>query len=207
MTRAISSHHPPPLAVSVSSIITNLYSWWGSRIFARTTQINRNKAGATTRIMTASMASQYCQFPSRASPSSPTARGPRGGGFDHSKDRKRGARYYSCDNFAGCSGPAMLRKRRGRRRGLNEVSPAEVRRTHTSGAMAPSTTTCSYGDGTSCFDVDDSGQDDPDPDEPEPEDPEEPEQPDPPTCDDRCKLDRGSPCNCGENGCNDNSPG
>ncbi|PGH19017.1 hypothetical protein AJ79_00051 [Helicocarpus griseus UAMH5409] len=28
-----------------------------------------------------------------------------------------------------------------------------------------------------------------------------------PTCDDKCKLDAGNPCNCNENGCDENSPG
>ncbi|KAK7959599.1 uncharacterized protein PG986_004453 [Apiospora aurea] len=224
------------------------------------TAINPCAAGSTLQIGVGQMASQYCEFPS------PGRSEYVNGAWQYigtSNNRKRGNRYYSCDNFAGYNGPAMMRKRRGRRRGLNEMSPAEVRQlAHEKGGnnitvsdgnleirdpdviddswisvpenpaqpappplkvsarQLPSggglldpkayaylgcdnaeDDPCTYGDGSYCFDVDNTNPDDPDPDEPE-----EPEEPEEPTCDDKCKLDRGNPCNCNENGCDDYSP-
>lgn len=102
--------------------------WWDQRLFDKTTRIERNRKGATVKVVTAKAVSNYCMFPSPGKSywdAAANAWQPHPNGARY--DRKRSNKYYSCDNYPGYSGPAMMRRqeRRGRR-GLTELTPSEV---------------------------------------------------------------------------------
>ncbi|OIW34817.1 hypothetical protein CONLIGDRAFT_26583 [Coniochaeta ligniaria NRRL 30616] len=103
--------------------------WWNSRLFTKTTNIQTNRAGSTTLIESAARPSQYCQYPSPGRKKYDDVNSvwqPVPGAV--TLPRKRGNLYYSCDNFAGYTGPAEMRRalKRGRRRGLSEMTGDEI---------------------------------------------------------------------------------
>lgn len=92
--------------------------WWDDKLFDKTVKIETDKNGVTLATQVVKTNSRYCQSPSPGKQSwnaankkweeySPAT----------SFDRRRGNRYYSCDNYPGYSGPKEMRKfrRRGRR--------------------------------------------------------------------------------------------
>lgn len=99
--------------------------WWDNKLFDKTTRIDLKKGSAVS-IKTAKTVSHYCESPSPGkSYWDPAAAAWKPSPNIVSKDRKRGNKYYSCDNYPGYTGPAEMRRKRGHR-GLPKLTPAEV---------------------------------------------------------------------------------
>lgn len=113
---------------------TSYDPWWDNRLFTKTTMIQTKKDGSTTLLVSAALPSAYCSYPSPGKKQYVNgAWVPMPGAS--TLPRKRGNRYYSCDNFPGYTGPAEMRRaksRRGRRQ-LNELTSDEIHQLHAEG--------------------------------------------------------------------------
>ncbi|KAH8421671.1 Glycoside hydrolase [Colletotrichum scovillei] len=110
--------------------------WWDNKLFDKTTRINVDKKGVTVKTITNQLPSFYCKYPApgksywddQANAWQPHPNVVR-------RNRVRGNKWYSCDNYPGYSGPAMMRRSiRGAKRGLTELTPAEVQELARQGA-------------------------------------------------------------------------
>lgn len=108
--------------------------WWDNKLIDKTMSLFTNAKGETTKTVESKTVSHYCKFPSpgkkiwnpannKWEPRLPVT----------SWDRKRGNRYYSCDNYPGYSGPSMMRKRGRGRRSIADMTLDEIQELHKAG--------------------------------------------------------------------------
>lgn len=108
--------------------------WWDDKLFDKTVGLYTNGKGETTKTVESKTVSHYCKFPSPGKKSW----NPANNKWEQrlpatSWDRKRGNRYYSCDNYPGYTGPAMMRRRGRGRRSIVDMTADEIQELYEAG--------------------------------------------------------------------------